>query len=345
MRADPHATDVIAPNLKRRLSGVTATIARLVPVQARSIGIATFGPGLPDALPRLTAWQLATLPRDRPRVWHARRNTEMLLGLALRHVLRRRLRLLFTSAAQRRHSGYTRWLIGRMDGLVATSTRAASYLDRAAEVVPHGVDLASFAPAEDRKALRRRLGLSPGLWTGCMGRVRENKGTDVLVDAMLALMPDRPDLRCLIVGRIDEPAFAEALRMRINAAGLAARFLWRSDLSWENLAEHYAALDLYVAPPRWEGFGLTPLEAMACGVPVVTTTVGAFPDIVADGRTGRLVPPGDAGALAAAAAAYLDDAELRGMHGRAARAHVEEHHSIENEAEALAAIYRRLLGA
>lgn len=121
----PDRIEVIAPNLKRRLSGVTATIARLVPVQARLIGIAATGPGLPADLPHLPLWRLPFLPRDRWRVWHARRNTEMLLGIALRHLLRRRLKLLFTSASQRRHTGYTRWLIGRMDALVATSRRTA----------------------------------------------------------------------------------------------------------------------------------------------------------------------------------------------------------------------------
>ena len=76
--------EVVAPNLKRRLSGVTATVVRLIPVQARMIGIVTTGPGLPDNLPHVPLARAATLPRDRWRVWHARRNTEMALGLILR---------------------------------------------------------------------------------------------------------------------------------------------------------------------------------------------------------------------------------------------------------------------
>ena len=146
MTVDPAGVDVVAPNLKRRLSGVTATVVRLVPVQARSMGIAVAGPGLPDELPRLSWAQVACLPRDRPRVWHARRNTEMLLGLLLRHLLRRRLSLLFTSAAQRRHSRYTRALIARMDAVVATSRQASSYLDRPATVIPTAWMSAPSAP-------------------------------------------------------------------------------------------------------------------------------------------------------------------------------------------------------
>ncbi len=154
MAPDIAQIDVIAPNLKRRLSGVTATIVRLVPLQAAMIGIAATGPGLPAHVPHLSLWRCLFLPRDRVRVWHARRNTEMLLGLILRTVFRRRLKLLFTSASQRPHTGYTRWLIGRMDGLVATSRKTAAYLDRGPMVILHGIDTEGFSPppTESRSA-------------------------------------------------------------------------------------------------------------------------------------------------------------------------------------------------
>ena len=157
MRFTPDRIEVVAPNLKRRLSGVTATVVRLIPVQARMIGIVATGPGLPPELPHIPLTRAATLPRDRWRVWHARRNTEMALGLILRRVLRRKYRLMFTSAAQRRHTGFTKWLIRQQDALVATSDKAASYLDRPATVVMHGVDTGVFHPAGDRAALRRAL--------------------------------------------------------------------------------------------------------------------------------------------------------------------------------------------
>ena len=86
---EPNPIEVVAPNLKRRLSGVTATVVRLIPVQARMIGIVATGPGLPADLPYIPLTRAATLPRDRWRVWHARRNTEMALGLILRRLLRR----------------------------------------------------------------------------------------------------------------------------------------------------------------------------------------------------------------------------------------------------------------
>ncbi|MBW6507515.1 MAG: glycosyltransferase family 4 protein [Rhodobacteraceae bacterium] len=344
---DPAQIDVIAPNLKRRLSGVTATIVRLVPVQAQMIGIATTGPGLPADLPHLPLWRLPFLPRDRWRIWHARRNTEMLLGLVLRGVFRRKLRLLFTSAAQRHHSGFTRWLIRRQDALVATSPQAASYLERPATVVMHGVDTTVFAPAPDRKAVRRALGLAEDATIlGCFGRIRAQKGVDLLVEAALRLLPARPSAQIVFTGRItdDNRAFHAGLVARLTAAGLADRVHFLGEVPWGDVVRLYQALDLFVAPARWEGFGLTPLEAMACGVPVVAARVGAFEALIAEGVTGSLVPPDDADALTEAIRAWVDAPARMTAAREAARAHVLHNHAIEGEARALVGIYHSLLG-
>ncbi|MGZ3215055.1 glycosyltransferase family 4 protein [Paracoccus sp. T5] len=337
---------VVAPNLKRRLSGVTATVVRLIPVQARMIDIAATGPGLPPQVPHLPLARAATLPRDRWRVWHARRNTEMALGLILRRVLRRKYRLLFTSAAQRRHTGFTRWLIRQQDALVATSPQAASYLERPATVILHGVDTDIFQPAPDRAALRARLGLDPdAVLVGCFGRVRAQKGVDLLVQAGLDLLPDRPRVQILFTGRItpDNRAFADDLQARIAAAGLSDRIRFLGELPWDQLVRHYQALDLFAAPARWEGFGLTPLEAAACAVPTVAARVGAYETLIRDGETGSLVPRDDAPALTAALARWLDDDRGRAAAGQAARAHVAQNHAIEGEARALVQVYRDLL--
>ncbi|WP_415391854.1 glycosyltransferase family 4 protein [Paracoccus sp. SJTW-4] len=344
---EPDRIEVVAPNLKRRLSGVTATVVRLIPVQARMIGIVATGPGLPPELPHIPLARAATLPRDRWRVWHARRNTEMALGLILRHLLRRRYRLLFTSAAQRRHTGFTRWLIRRQEALIATSPQAASYLERPATVILHGVDTAVFHPAADRAALRRELGLDPdAVLIGCFGRVRAQKGVDLLVEAALQVFPRHPRAQLLFSGRItpDNRGFADALIARANAAGLGDRIRFLGEIPWDRVVQLYRTLDLFAAPARWEGFGLTPLEAMASGVPVIAARVGAYETLIRDGETGTLIPRDDAGALAAALDRWLSDDAGREAAGRAARAHVEAHHAIEDEASAIVGVYRQLLG-
>ena len=344
---NPDLIEVIAPNLKRRLSGVTATVVRLIPVQARMIGIVTTGPGLPDDLPHISLWRLPVLPRDCWRVWHARRNTEMVLGLLLRHLFGRKLRLLFTSAAQRHHKPLTRWLIARMDRVVATSERAKSYLQVPARVVMHGVDTQVFQPSPNRAALRAALRLpQDAILLGCFGRIRAQKGVDVLVEAACALLPTRPRVRLILTGRVteDNREFYDGLRARLVAAGIADRVQFLGEIPWGDVVRYYQALDLFVAPARWEGFGLTPLEAMACGVPVVATNVGAFESLLT-AETGSLVPAGDALALTAALASWIDAPARLVAAGTAARAHVLAHHRIEDEAAALVEVYRQMLEA
>lgn len=338
--------DIVAPNLKRRLSGVTTTVVRLIPVQARKIGIVTTGPGLPKDLPHISLWRAAWMTRDRWRVWHARRNTEMVLGLILRHVLRRRYRLLFTSAAQRRHKALTRWLIRRQDHVIATSPAAASYLERPATVIMHGVDCQIFHPAPDKAALRARLGLPVNAdLIGCFGRVRAQKGVDLLIEAALRLFPSRPRAHLILTGRItpEHRAFADDLIARAKAAGIGDRVHFLGELPWDQVVAHYQAMDLFTAPARWEGFGLTPLEAMACAVPVVASRVGAYELLIRDGQTGTLIAKDDADALTSALGYWLDHPKERAAAGQQARDTVLAHHSIEAEADAIIAVYRDML--
>ena len=346
MQADIRQIEVIAPNLKRRLSGVTATIARLVPVQARMIGIAATGPGLPAAVPHVALLRCALLPRDRVRVWHARRNTEMLAGLVLKHVFRRRLKLLFTSASQRKHTGYTRWLIARMDALVATSRKTAAYLNRPATVILHGIDTGAFCPPVDRTALRKRLGVPQDQYLiGCFGRIREQKGTGDFVSAVSAVLSRNPEATAIVMGRATEEhrAYLADLQSQVAASGLSGRILFLPEVPVDAVADWYRVLDLFVAPQRWEGFGLTPVEAMACGVPVVATRVGAFDEIVADGETGLLTDPGDITGLGSAIGRLIDDSALRARMAAASLARARSAFRIEDEAAALVALYRGLL--
>jgi len=350
---DPNRIDVIAPNFKRRLSGVTATIVRLLPLQARDIAIAAVAPELLPQVPQIPLRALVTMTRhgpSGPRVWHARRNTEMLAGILLKAVLRKDLALLFTSASQRHHTGYSRWLIRKMDRVIATSAKGAGYLEGDADVILHGIDVRTFCPPSDRRALQAKMASSPLLaggeapFIGCFGRIRAQKGTDVFVDAMIDALKTRKGT-ALVMGRATgkHEGFLSDLRARINAEGMTDRIRILPEVPVHEMAEMYQMLDLFVAPQRWEGFGLTPLEAMACGVPTIATRVGAFEELVRDGETGSLIPPGDVAAMTDAATSYLDDPEKRAAHSLNARRHIEDNFGIEREAAALNAIYREML--
>lgn len=344
MSMKPSDIAVIAPNLKKRLSGVTATVVRLIPVQARKIGIVATGPGLPKDISHLPLWRVAFLGRNRTRVWHARRNTEMLVGLVLKHILRQRLKLLFTSASQRQHSGYTKWLIKQMDGIVATSAKTATYLERPADVVMHGIDLVDFTPINGtaRSALRARLKLPDTTIIGCFGRIRAQKGTDLFIDAFLELAKTDDALVAVVLGRAlpKDQDFLAGLKDKIAQAGMGDRVMFPDEVPVDQIADWYRVLDLYVAPQRWEGFGLTPLEAMACGVPVVATDVGAFSEIVC-AEAGDVVPIGQVPSMVRACRKWLDADQA--IAAQSARVHVETHFSLETEAQSLIDIYKALL--
>lgn len=336
--------EVIAPNFKRRLSGVTATVVRLVPLQAREIGIVATGPVLPDHVPQIPLLRLLALPRKKTRVWHARRNVEMIGGLALKYLLGKRLKLVFTSASQRKQTGLTRWLIRRMDAVVATSDKTAAYLERPAQVIMHGIDLEGYAPPQDRAALRAKLGLpAEGILIGCYGRIRRSKGTDIFAQAMAEVVRRFP-AHALIMGRAvpKDRAFLQDIKEGVHSAGVAEHFHFLPEVPVEQMADWYRVLDLYVAPQRSEGFGLTPIEAMACGVPVIATRVGAFEQIVTP-DTGALVDVEDPQALADAICAALTPPMPVQTWAQNARPHVAEHFSIEREADQLIALYRKLL--
>ncbi len=340
--------EVIAPNLKHSLSGVTTTVIRLLPIQKEMIGIVATGPGLPDDLPHIRLIKVPFLSNRTRRVWHARRNTEMLMGLFLRKVLRRNLKLLFTSAAQRDHSGFTKKLISQMDALIATTPQAASFLQHPATVIMHGVNTQLFHPATDKQALRDKLGLPSGTLIGCFGRIRPQKGVDLLVDAALSVLPNHPDAHIIFTGRATSEfeAFQAEQEAKLQAAGLGDRVHFLGERPWEEIVETYRALDLFVAPARHEGFGLTPLEAMASGVPAIACHgVGAFSAQIKDTETGRLVEKDNAPALAEALDQMLSDPAQLAAAGQTARAYVEQNFRIEGEAEAIVKVYRSLLDA
>lgn len=101
----------------------------------------------------------------------------------------------------------------------------------------------------------------------------------------------------------------------------------------------YRRMSLYVAPSRNEGFGLTPLEAMASGVAVVASDAGAYAEMVEAGETGAVVPAGDGAALTQAIRAYLEDPTLADVQGRAALEHVRACFPLSREAGGIAAVY------
>jgi mannosyltransferase len=336
---------LIVPNLHRRYSGVTATNRMVAPKLAKMFRAAWFGPDAPDGIARMGVADLAKLWRRRtPLIWHARRNNEMIAGVLLRS-LGWPLRLVFTSAAQRHHTWITRWLIRRMDAIIATNDISASFLKREATVIPHGVDTDTYAPPVDRAASFAEAGLPGRYAIGCFGRVRAQKGSDVFVDAMCRLLPRYPDFSAIIVGAIvpEQQGFASGLKQRIEAAGLQSRIVMTGELPIEEVQRWYQRLTIYAFTSRNEGFGLTLIEAMSVGAALVASRAGAAELVVEDGVTGVLTPPGDVDALVAALEPLMRDPASAASMGEHGRARVLEKFSLNAEAGRIAEVYRTLV--
>jgi mannosyltransferase len=336
---------LIVPNLHRRYSGVTATNRMVAPKLAQLFRAAWLGPDAPIGIAPMGVADLMRLwRRGTPLIWHARRNNEMIVGVLLRS-FGWPLKLVFTSAAQRHHTWITRWLIRRMDAIIATSDISASFLKRKATVIPHGVDTDRYSPPVDRAAAFAESGLPGRYAIGCFGRVRAQKGSDVFVDAMCRLLPRYPHFTAVVVGAVtpEQQGFADDLKKRIEAAGLPSRIVITGELAIEEVQRWYQRLTIYAFTSRNEGFGLTLIEAMAVGAALVASRAGAAELVVEDGVTGVLMPPGDVDALVAALEPLMRDPASAAEMGARGRTRVLEKFSLDAEANRIAAVYRGLV--
>ena len=198
----------------------------------------------------------------------------------------------------------------------------APWFDRARlRVVPNGIDADAFAATARRGRVRVELGLAPDrLVVSLVGEVGWRKGQAVLLEAVAKLRAEGAarDAVFLIAGEGSGRAELEAKAQALGLADGTVRFLGFRD----DVPDLLADTDLLVLPSFEEGFPNTLLEGMALGLPVVSTPVDGIPELVVDGVTGVLTPPGDAPALAAAIGSLLGDAERRRQLGEAGRARV-----------------------
>ncbi len=342
-------TELIVTNFNRNFTGVSATAAGVVRQQMARYDMALAGvalPGCPDPVDKRSAFRLSRIPPAHRSVtlWHVRRNTEMRAALWARDILRLPVKIVFTSAAIRRHSALPRWLISRMDAVIATTEAAAGFVPHVRAVVPHGVDTARFCPAPDRAAAWAASGFPGRRGIATIGRIRPEKGSDRFVDAMLRLLPDHPDLTALLIGRAGrgDRAFEQGLRDRIADAGLTGRILFPGEIAPDALPGLMRALSAVVQLPRYEGYGMAPLEGMASGVPFVATRQGYYARFSQGGQAGTIVPEDDPEATCAALDALLCDPERHSAAAHLARDAACAEFSIKAEADGIDKVYQQI---
>jgi len=221
---------------------------------------------------------------------------------------------------------------------IRTIVVAAGVPDDRVVSVPAGVDTTRFHPGVSGKTVRDELGLN-GPAIGLVANIRGSKGHNDFLDAALLVRRHVPAARFVIVG--DGVGFDDVHR-RVHALGLANHVVmtgFRRDVP-----EVMAALDLLVLPStRSEATSQVIPQALAVRTPVVATAVGGIPEIVKDGVTGRLVPPGEPDALARAILEMISDTERAHIMAQAGQALVRERFTVDAMMAATTRVYASLL--
>ncbi len=191
--------------------------------------------------------------------------------------------------------------------------------------VPTGIDLAAYRPGEPGE--KRRLGI--------VATLRNWKGHSYLLESFARLRRELPDWELVIVGSGPQE---RNLRRRVDELGLGGAV--RMVGNQENVVPWLQAMDLFVLPSYGEeGAPQAIMQAMACGLPVVSTTVGAIGEVVVHGETGLLVPPRDVEALTSALRTLIQDADLRRKMGNTGRARALERFGIDRMLDAMEGVF------
>ena len=233
---------------------------------------------------------------------------------------------------------------GMVNGIIAVSDDAArSFRDTVGvekdkiTVVLNAVDVELYPAAVSRDDVRARLGFPSGDHVMTMvGTFKRQKGHRYLVEAAASVVPRVPDLCIVFVG---DGELADEIRAQVETAGIGDRIHFLG--SRRDVAEILAASDSFVLPSLWEGMSVALVEAMASRLPIIATEVSGTNQVMIDGVTGRLVPPGDADALAEAMIELLANPARAATMAEAARERVAASFSAEGQAEQLAALFRR----
>lgn len=213
-------------------------------------------------------------------------------------------------------------------------------------IIPNGYNPGDFFPVDPLTA-RRRLNLDPTKPTMLqLGRMVPRKGIDTVVQALAILHQKQGiDAQLLIVGGetryadpVRTPEIARLQQLAVNL-GVSEHITFTGSRNRDELRYYYSAADAFVTTPWYEPFGITPLEAMACGTPVVGSAVGGIKHTVVANKTGFLVPPKDPQALAAKLAILLTYKSLRNQYSRAAIRHVQAGYTWTQVARQTADLY------
>lgn len=212
---------------------------------------------------------------------------------------------------------------------VADYVRNACGVTRSIQIIPYPVDTTRFCPAPSSVNVKRIL---------FVGRVEARKGADVLLRTLPQILAKHPDAEFVFAGRVNEE-----LRELVNTAPPQVQFLGVKPRA--ELVALYQQASVVVVPSQWDNSPNVIYEAMACGAPVVASNVGGILELVEDGVTGLLVPPGDENALENALTTLLADSRLRERMGQRGRERAVAEFALDKILARTLALYESVLDA
>lgn len=256
--------------------------------------------------------------------------------------LRRALRAVYDPLVGQRVVSAADAVIGVSSAEMGEMARHLRVPSERVRIIPNGFFPDRFEPLPSRTAFREKLGIAVDAPLVLFaGRLASNKGLQHLVPAFARIAAAHPRAQLVLAG--EDQGWGPRLLDLARAGGVASRVHLPGHLSEREYREALAAADVFALASEWEAFGIVLVEAMACGVPCVATSVGGAADVVLEGGTGRLVPYGDEAALARALDGLLADPAARRVMGQAGRKRAFSEYSWDAVIERTLALYDELL--
>lgn len=259
-------------------------------------------------LPLVAAWRLARMvERERIDIVHMHWGHDLFLAALAKRLCRRPFRLVYTrqmALTRAKDDAYHRFLYRAVDLYLTITDKLADQARAWLPLAPdrvlrlyYGVAEGHLPAGEERHRLRSSLGIGEGAFAvGLIGRIEEQKGQHLLVEAVRLLREGGFEVEADIIGPVMDERYRDSLARTIREAGLEGTV--RLHPPHKSPMTIMPAFDAVLLATRMETFGLVLAEAMRCGVAVIGSDAGGVPEIIEEGVTGLLFPPDDAQALA-----------------------------------------------
>lgn len=293
--------DLIITNMHKKYSGVTSTIINLFPEHAKTLNVGLYGNKINVGEKIVNFIDLLyygyNLPDDKNfRIIHVRRNNEIIFALFLKYILRIPLKIVFTTCKISEYSFFSIKLISLVDYYIITDSKCKDKIptplhNNILAIIPHGINQKHFNVRNSACNIDH-LNLSGKFVISTFGRVRKQKGTDIFIKALIVITQKYDNVIGLVVGETDmrNYIFKNGLDELISKNNLSSKIKFVGFVENEDYHKYiYNRTKLTICVPRREEFGLTPIESMACGIPVICSNTGAFDSMIDEGKTGHML--------------------------------------------------------